>query len=140
MSIETAIYTYLGGIGAVTALVSSRIYPVQAPQGSVLPYVIQTRVSTRRSPGISRPSGMVRARMQLDAYAATPDGAQAVADVLRDNLDGWRGATMGAEYVVSVNLDDEDVGFTPPSDGGDPGVYRISADYIFLFGETGTAV
>lgn len=142
MSLESALYSYLGGISAVSALVGARIYPSQAPQGAALPYVAHARVSTRRFPHIGGPSGMVRARQQLDVYAATLDAAQSVVDALRDNLDGLRGAQMGDEAldVVSVDLDDERVTFSRPQDGGDPGVFRVSLDFIILFGETATSV
>lgn len=140
MSLETAIYSYLSGVTAVTDLVGTRIYPGQAPQGVALPYVIQFRVSTRRFPHVGGPSGMVRTRIQIDVYAATLDSAQSVFDALRDNLDGWRATLMDDVYVQSVNLDDEANDFTPSQDGADPGVHRIRADFIFVYSESDTSV
>lgn len=142
MSVESALYSYLGGVAAMTALVSTRIYPSQAPQGAALPYIVHHKISERRFPHVAGPSGMVRARQQIDVFAATFDGAQAISDVLRDRLDGWRNSLMGAEdlNVLSINLDDVRAGFTAPSDGGDPGTHRLSHDFVFLYAETGTSV
>lgn len=140
MSLETALYSYLSGVSAVTDEVSTRIYPAQAPQGAALPYVVHHRISTRRFPHQLGPSGMVRARIQIDSFGTTLDSAQAVFDVLRDNLDGWRATTMGGVYVQSVNLEDEANDFAPPQDGGDPGVHRVRADFIFVYSEADTSV
>lgn len=142
MSVESALYSYLGGVSAVTALVSTRIYPSQAPQGAALPYVVHHKVSERRFPNVAGPSGMVRARHQIDVFGATLDSAQSVAETLRNNLDGWRHTVMGAEQlnVLSIDLDDVRSDFTPPNDGGDPGTHRVTGDYVFLYAETGTAV
>lgn len=140
MSLESALYTYLTGLSAVTDVVGTRIYPAQVPQGAAFPYVAQYRVSTRRFPHVGGPSGMVRARIQIDSFGVTLDSAQTVMDVLRDRLDGWRTTTMGGVYVQSVNMEDEANDFTPPQDGGDPGVHRIRSDFIFLYSESDTSV
>lgn len=140
MSLESALYGYLSGVSAVTDLVGTRIYPAQAPQGAELPYVVHHRISTRRFPHQLGPSGMVRARIQIDSFGITLDSAQAVFDVLRDNLDGWRAAVMDDVYVQSVNLEDEANDFTAPQDGGDIGVHRVRADFIFVYAESDTSV
>jgi len=140
VSIEAALYSYLSGVSAVTALVSTRIYPGQAPEATAKPYIVHHRISGRRFPSVTGPSGMVRARIQIDIVAATRASALAVFEVLRNNLDGWRQATMVSEYVLSINLDDERSDIVAPTDGADPGTHRMTTDWIVLYGESGTAV
>ena len=137
---DAALYTYLTGIAALTALVSTRIYPGQAPEASTQPYIVQHQISQRRYPNLTGPSGMVRMRLQLDVFAETRDSAMAVFAVLRDKLDGWRQTAMGSEYVLSINLDDLRTDLSGPTDAADPGTHRISTDWTVLYGETATSV
>lgn len=46
MSAESQLYTLLTGTAAVTALVSTRIYPDEAPPGVTMPFVVYQRIST----------------------------------------------------------------------------------------------
>jgi hypothetical protein len=138
--VDAALYTYLTGIEALTELVSTRIYTRQAPEATEKPYIIQKQISQLRYPNLTGPSGMVRMRLQLDVFAVTPDSATAVFEVLRDKLDGWRQATLGGEYVLSINLDDAQLDVSGPTDGADPGTHRVRTDWIVLYGETATSV
>lgn len=138
MSVESAIYSHLSGVVAVTALVSTRIYPNVAPQGVTLPYIVQQRVSRRGFPNLAGSSGMVRQRHQLDCFATTQASIDTIVTALRTALDGWRNTAMGTESlnVLSITLEDARDSYQAPSDGSDIGVHRASLDFIVLYGET----
>lgn len=86
MGVEAAIYTQLSGYAGLTALVGTRIYPRLLPQSSSKPAVVYSRVSSERFSAFSTDSGVVKARMQCDVYAATYDAALAVREQVRGAL------------------------------------------------------
>jgi len=137
VSLESALYQYLSAEEGL-ADVSPRIYPVVAPQGAALPYIVHRRVSETRMPHLGGSSGMVRTRVQFDTYASTPDESIATSEILRGLLDGWRNDSMGTDElnVLSINHDDRQTIYEPPSDGSDTGRHRVSDDYRILYGET----
>jgi hypothetical protein len=124
--IEEGLYAFLAALGAA----SSRIYPMQLPQNGALPAVTFTRVTASRTRSLGGPSGMARAVFQIDAWAATYVGAKALAETLRQGLDGHRGA-MGAETVGGVLLlADRDL-FEEATD-----TFRVSMDFAIWHQET----
>lgn len=140
MSIDIGLYAYLSAQASITALVATRIYPGQAPENATKPYIVLHVRTERRFPSVSGPSGMVRRRLQTNIMASSQLSARAVFDALRDRLDGFRNGLMGAENVLSVNLEDFRPQVTPPTTGADPGVWEMQADWIVLYGETATSV
>ena len=134
MRIEAALYTLLSGDSGVSALVSTRIFPHQAPQGGALPFLVYQRISTPRDYSQSGPSLLVWPRFQITAVAATFDGARALAHALRAALSGYSG-TMGGGGGVSVGatfLENEADGYEPRLMSFEPdlSVYTSRQDYI----------
>ena len=136
MSVESAFYTYLSGVSAVSSLVGDRIYPGVAPAGADLPMITQQRISQRRYPNFAASGGMVRTRQQLDVYAATQGAVDTIVEALRDALDGWRHATMSTEQVFSVQIENVRFGYESPSDGSDIGVHSAGVDFVLMHRES----
>lgn len=90
MSLDTKLYTLLSGDSAVAALVSTRIYPVLAPQGAALPMVIFTRISSGREYTLSGATGLENPRVQIDCYSETYSEAKSVSEAV---VAAIRGAT-----------------------------------------------
>lgn len=131
--ILASMVTYLGTNAALTALVSTRIYPVQLPEPSTsspntlpaLTYqMIDEPVSTSHDGRT-----LHKARVQVDAYAETYKGVRAAADAVQTALQGYRGS-WGVFTVGSVLRKRK-------SDLSEPGydVYRESQDYIISYHE-----
>lgn len=69
MTLESSLYSHLSGYSGLTALVSARIYPNQAPQNCPLPYVVYHRISAVREQTITRAIGSTLVRMQFSAFS-----------------------------------------------------------------------
>jgi hypothetical protein len=124
VSIESNLYSFLSGKAAVTALVSTRIYPLKLPQGYSLPAISYQRVSSPRLYALSGTTGRLRARIQLDCWADTYSAVKGLADAVRGELNGHTG-TFGSSTVDSLTLDAERDGFEEDTE-----VFRVLQEYI----------
>lgn len=125
--IAEVMFARLSGAAAVAALVGARIHPLEVPQASTFPAVTYQQVSGPRDHSSRGPTGTANLRVQVDCWAESYDGAIAVAKVVREALDGYRGSQGGATVVSTVMLTERDL--SEPT----PGLKRISQDYsIYL--------
>jgi len=101
-TITTSLYTYLAADGGITALASTRIYPVVIPQNPTFPLITYQVVSTpvlHTLDGTSAPNS----RIQIDCWAETALAAHGLADAVETALDNYSG-TMNSADVVSGSL------------------------------------
>lgn len=115
MSLESTIYTRLSTDGGVTALVSTRIYPVRT--GNVVP-TNQSYIAFSRSPGTPNRSfdgiEWEDAVLEFDCYAFgadAPEQAEAIASAVRKSLEGYKTTGIGpgawdAEFDSETGEDD----------------------------------
>lgn len=89
------VYALLNPVAGIQSLVglgtspqSSRIYPGVAPEDTALPYIEVHSVIDQPINTLAGVDDMHRERIQLSCYAATFDGAQALADAAHDALEG----------------------------------------------------
>ena len=127
--VEDGLFSYLSTDSGITALVSTRVYPLRMPQNATLPAVTFTRISGPRSHALSGPTGCGMARIQIDAWATTYASAKAVIDTVRSALDGYSG-TAGSETIKSSLLQTETDFYEPETN-----VYRVSQDYFIKYEE-----
>jgi len=93
---------YLRVHGGLSALIGTRVYPMQVPQRPTLPAVTYQQISRRPvhvKPGVIRP--IVAVRMQFDVLATSYSDVDAVAGQLRSALYGF-GATVPWTYSALV--------------------------------------
>jgi len=132
---EIAIYTILKDTSAVSSLVGARIYPLKAPPKVTKPFVTYQRISGDRWRSFDGPTGTAQPRIQVDCYATTYAAAKALADAIRQNLDGYAGTvttTSGAVRIGGISLmTDRDLF----EDDIDPVLYRVSMDFMVTHGE-----
>lgn len=102
MRIEAALYAELTGNAGVKALVSTRVYPLRAPQDATLPYLIYQKISNARDYSHDGATLLVHPRFQFKAVSTTFDGSRALFHAVRAVLSGYSG-TMGGVGGVSVN-------------------------------------
>ena len=88
MSAETQLYAALSGRAALTALVSTRIYPDAIPENVTLPAVVFVRASTNPTYTIGNVLVCEEVRFAITAWAETRTSAEAIADQIRLALDG----------------------------------------------------
>lgn len=104
MSIESLLYTRLTTHAGLSALVSTRVYPIVLPQGCTLPAVAYERIATPpRVSAMGSDPGIAEPRFQVAAFATTFDGARAVGLQVRLALGRWQSHTDGVfdSYLIS---------------------------------------
>lgn len=120
-----AVYSILSGNATVAALVSTRIYPRTAAQNASLPYVTYFIVSVNPTDTKDRPSPVDAIRVQVDCYATTYAGAEALNGAVRDALDNYTiGTTVGGIKTDGIKYETENDALEEEVD-----IFRKSADY-----------
>lgn len=108
MSTGKMIYGVLSTNTAVSALVSTRIYPLTAPDKTASPYIVY-EVMTGNSTQRAQSSGnLAREEILISAYAETYKGATDLASAIADALDRLHGTYSGVDvrdFVSSSYFD-----------------------------------
>lgn len=91
-SLEGAIYAALAADAAVSALVGTRIYPVEAPQGTDRPFVIFSRQEQETLAALTGRATHRAVQVAVMCIADDAGGAMALGRAVRDALDGIHGA------------------------------------------------
>lgn len=86
MSIESTLYSTLTTNNGVTALLGTRIYPVQAPASATLPYAVYQRVSTEITNTLAGDAGLDWVTIQVTSWSASYDEAISCATAVRSAL------------------------------------------------------
>lgn len=124
MIIEEAIVAYLTTYSGLSALISTRLYPLRLPENPTYPAVTYQRISGPRVQSHSGPSGLAFPRFQFDCYGTSYLGSKAVEKQVRAALEGYKG-TMGMVNVSSA-LSQDDRDFYDPNTR----IWRVSIDFI----------
>lgn len=80
MSLEDSVYAALAGYAGLSALVGARIYPDEAPQNTVSPYVVWQEISmlpTNDLNGSAVSGSLENSRVQVTCYAKKTSQAKA---------------------------------------------------------------
>ena len=93
--IGKALYDILSTTTAVTNLISTRVYPVIAPQSAAMPFAVYTIASDTPSDTKSGVSKLDILRVQIDIYATTYAAAIAVDEAIRTRLDKLQTTAAG---------------------------------------------
>jgi hypothetical protein len=119
-----AIYGILSATAAVTALVSTRIYPNNVPQNVIMPYISYTIVSTEPTVTKDVISPLDTIRISLDIYSVNYDTSQQIGAAVRKALDGYKG-TINLQAVQRITFDGQGDGEYEP----ELNVYWQNQDY-----------
>ena len=129
MTLETALRTYTLADPAIATLVGTRMYARKLPQNPTLPAISFQRIATRRLHDMAGPDGLPRPRMQLTCWAMTPAGADDLAAVVRQRLDGYRGAWGAIDIGSCQCVGEQDL------DDPETGRVAVAQDYMIQFTE-----
>jgi hypothetical protein len=137
VDIEQAIYGGLSTDSTLSALVSTRVYPVQAPQGATFPLVIYSEAAQKKVWALGGPVNLNSFSLHLDCYATDYATAKAVRLAAKNALVGYHG-TLGAGAITVRGIFDEtsDDGVEAPIHADEFGVYRAGLDVSIYFGDT----
>lgn len=136
MSLQQDVRTYLLTKAGVTNLVGTTgIYCQKVDQGVDPPYIVIYRIGAEHGHTLTKASGWALARLQIDCFATSFPSAEAIAEAVRQVLQGLSG-TFGTTVVSSVVLDTDGDDFSVSNTGDDVGTYRVHADYRMLYAES----
>lgn len=129
-NISGILYTILAADGTVTALCSTRIYPVTIPQTTAFPALRIATVANEPSDTKTGASTLDAIRVQIDSYAASMLAAQQLEEAVRGAIDRYRGSvtvtgTGGDTYFVDgVRFENRNETMEEEKD-----IFRLSSDY-----------
>jgi len=131
--IGQALSARLTGDSAVTALVGTRIYPMEGPKDAAYPLITYMQVSSgdNSSRGLTGAQKHFRTLQQIDIYGRTALEAQAIASAVRASLDGQVNQTWGGVSVPAALFDDQFDGNFEPN----PNLHRIIQQYRIVVSE-----
>lgn len=103
--IYTALRTYLLTHAGLAALIGTRIYPDEAPQGAALPHVIYINISDVKDHVYGGEQALESPIYQYTAYASTKLGASAVAEQIKAAMKNHPETMSGikVQYIKLVN-------------------------------------
>lgn len=130
--IRPALREFLLGDSNIGAAVASRVFPIKIPQGVKAANIVYTRISGVGDYDMQGPTGLSGPRYQLDAWAPLADDATALASLIKDRVDGFRGVMGSGENAVTVQgvfCSDERENYDDIAQ-----LHRVSRDY-FIWNE-----
>ena len=132
--IGEAIFSRLDGDAALSALVSSRIFPMVVPQSAPFPCVRYEIIDAiPRVRAMHSDPGLTQPRVQFDAFAETYAAAIAIRTAIRNSIQRFRGPVAGVD-VLAVYIEDEQDSFEAIPD--EAGVYRARFDCVIWHRES----
>jgi hypothetical protein len=128
---EAGLHGQLVGDDAVAASAATRIYPVNLPENVDGPSVTFRVISKIPDYTLDGATGMITARVQIDAWAAVYGDAKQLAQAIHDALNDFSGTFPDGTAVQNVWLADA------ATDGfdADARLYRVQADYRLIYSE-----
>lgn len=128
--IEDELYTHLVGRPAISAVIGTRMHPHFIPQDEALPAIVFEPLSAGSVSSLSGPSGLAGPTLRLTAVAESYVTAKDLAEAIRLELVGVRGATWGTLRIYGVvpveSQEQPEV---------DPNIFAVSRDYTIWFAE-----
>lgn len=130
-SVRSWLYSRLSSFSGLSTLVSTRIYPDVLPENPVLPAVVYRRISAAEVAQTheATPAGLARPRFQIDCWATTSTGAEAVGEQVRLALEGYQNKSADPR-IDGVLLADRR-GLRDPNNN----LYRDSLDFFIWHSE-----
>ena len=130
MTPSAALKTRLVGLSAVTTLVGQRVYVDLLPQKPTLPAIRVQRISELEDAHLRGARAIRRARVQVDAIAASLETATAVSDAAHGDgagsgLAGFEGEISGQRVMAVLPSDTRS-----DYEGDELRQWRVSRDYI----------
>jgi hypothetical protein len=144
LKVEEGVVARLKADTAVSAIVGTRIRPLEAPQGDSYPLIVFRKVSDVPDYAMGGQSGLSEARIQIHCWAQDAPGggsagaygqAKALAEAVRLRLSGWRGTvTVGADSIVidHIGLENQEDLFDPETGSG-IAIKGVGCDYVVAY-------
>jgi hypothetical protein len=127
---ETRLVAKLKSTSTITALTSTRIYPMIRPQGAALPCIVYEISSDRPSNHAGGATSTSEMSIALDCIATTYAGAKALGDLVQSTMSGFADS---AGCIWHLTNQSDQIGALS---GGEeePEFYTVSQDYTVWHG------
>jgi hypothetical protein len=143
IDIRGALRERLLGDSTISTLVgATRIYPGIVPQGisqigTSQPSLVQNLITEQTDYHMAGPSGLVSMRVQIDAWAKTPDEAVNLANRVKDRLSGFSGTITWGDSTPQNSVAIQGIFAENGRDGYDDvaKMHRRGRDFIVWYGE-----
>jgi hypothetical protein len=106
--IETDLFTVLSTATAITALASTRVYPVALPTDPTLPAMTYMFVGGSGQPSFNT-RGMQRARVEINSWGDTYSDAVTLREAVIQTLAGYSDENFSAMYMQSTDFFDHEL-------------------------------
>lgn len=126
--IKAAVASHLKADTAVSALVGERVYRADAPPNPSWPYITIKTVGKEVVRHATATSGLARAAMEIACWDDSEDGADTLANTVREAMDhfyGTMGTTPNTETVRGAFLDTQLDDLAAPNDASDLPTYAV---------------
>lgn len=129
MNIEDGLYKYLCADAGVSAIVSSRVYPLVMPQKTTLPATTYQTTALKPDRNLAGNTGRMTATIRINAWAETYTEAKNLAEALRTALNDYSGA-MGSDTIQRSGVESETDGWDEETE-----LYRVSMQITIIYYE-----
>lgn len=132
--IEDGLHRLITADAGFIAIAEDRLYPLILPEmaiNSVLqPSASYQLITAVPDYTLDGPTGMVKARIQIDTWASTYAGSKALTEAIRLLLDGYAGVLPDGTAVQNIWRENVTDSFEPGSR-----LYRTLTDWRIIFAE-----
>lgn len=114
------------------------IWPVMAKQGETRAQLVYTRTGGIGDHTLEGPSGLAEARFQFDAWAKDIDTAAALADAVKERLDGYGGTVEYGDDSPQAEVKFQGIFYDGREIEGFDGtakMFRVGRSYRVLYSE-----
>ena len=132
---EAFLFQRLTSQTAVSQYISSRVYPLIAPQGTPLPLVVYQRTGVERPQSLAGNVGNPLVTLQLTTYGTSYTSVKTIARAVRIAIDGWTGTTASVTLQRTTLLTEAD-GVDMPADDQMLPYYSVQQSFEFRINET----
>jgi len=133
--IRPGLRTYLLGSSDITAMVSTRVFPVKMAEGNRMDCIVFLRVLDNEAPTMQAPSHLVGSRFQVDSWSLDADRAARLGDLVKERLGGasgrWPYGASSPSDFVDVQGVFMQTGFEDFDEEAQ--LYRVSRDYVIWY-------
>ena len=138
MSMQTELTTYIKADAEITALIGTRYYPLLMPQLSAYPAIVYTVISEQHRNHLAGNigGGLTKSIYQFDTYSTTYLETLAIAEALRNRLDGVNHVSMGAVFVESILLESSPQDMIEATDESQVNLYRTMLTFRIAYQES----
>jgi len=127
-TVDERIYQRLSNYSNLTDLVSTRIFPIKAPQGLDNPYVVFKRISGVPEHAMGADPEVEHSRFQIGCYAKSIEDVNSIAIAVTSALSRWNSST-DTQQIQEVFKENE-FSIWEDIDASDVGIWQQQLDFI----------